>query len=110
VRRLRRWTQEVCTRSGAAEGRGDGRDRHRVEQGIRAGRLGIRFRAPGRVAPEVDVAAPRRVDEPEGEGAAAENNESAALDEAGCVGYDARDVGRLDPARRSGKGWLARTL
>jgi hypothetical protein len=67
-------------------------------------------RAPGRVAPEVDVAAPRRVDEPEGEGAAAEDDEFAALDEAGCAGYDARDVVRLDHAGRSGKGWLARTL
>jgi len=45
-----------------------------------------------------------------GEGAAAENDEFAALDEAGCVGYDARGIGRLDRARRSGKGWLARTL
>jgi len=69
-----------------------------------------RSRAPRRVAPEVDVAAPRRVDEAEREGAAAANDEFAALDEAGCVGYDARGVGRLNPARRSGKGWLARTL
>jgi hypothetical protein len=69
-----------------------------------------RSRTPGRVAPAIDVAAPRRVDEPEGEGAAAEADEFAAPDEAGCAGYDARDVGRLDPAVRSGKGWLARTL
>jgi|GEM_PF-3157085 len=64
----------------------------------------------GWIAPYVDVSASRCSVEPEREGAATEDHQLTATQEPGGVGYDARDICRIDHDRRPGKGWLERML
>jgi hypothetical protein len=60
--------------------------------------------ALGWLAPDIDVSAPGSVGQPEGKGTASEDDQLAALKEASRVGYDARDLVRIDHESRFGNG------
>jgi hypothetical protein len=60
--------------------------------------------ALGWLAPDVDLSAPGSIGQPEGESTASEDDQLAPLKKASRVGYDARDLVRIDHERRFGNG------